>query len=229
MGFDRTIICLAASRKPGGRCIAGKDMVSGEWVRPVSARPTHEISLIDRRYIDGSEPQLRDLITIRMLEEAPNGHQVENEMIDAEAYWTRTGVASWRLLTGLVDAPETLWTSGYSSRFGQGDKVPAALAATMRSSLAFVRPQRLQMRVLQPNAEYGSSKRVVRGKFIYNDVYYDFKVTDPVTEAKCLARPDGEFFVERESYLTVSLGEVFTDGYAYKLIAGIFTEDGTLE
>ena len=29
------IICLANSIRPGGRCIAGKDPNTGEWIRPV--------------------------------------------------------------------------------------------------------------------------------------------------------------------------------------------------
>ena len=32
------IVCLANSRKISGRCIAGKIMDSGKWIRPVSSR-----------------------------------------------------------------------------------------------------------------------------------------------------------------------------------------------
>lgn len=35
----RRVVCLANSRRTGGRCIAGKELINGQfarWVRPVS-------------------------------------------------------------------------------------------------------------------------------------------------------------------------------------------------
>ena len=52
-GYEKTIVCLANSRKPSRRCLAGKTYENGrvgEWVRPVSSRPNQEISNCDREY-----------------------------------------------------------------------------------------------------------------------------------------------------------------------------------
>ena len=59
MNYMKRIICLANSRKMSGRCVAGFEIGAdriGEWIRPVSDRPSEEISLADRRFKDGSDP-----------------------------------------------------------------------------------------------------------------------------------------------------------------------------
>jgi len=75
------IVCLANSRKPHGRCIAGREVLKngyGGWIRPVSARSSAEISLEELRYENGREPQILDVITIPMIAAAPRVHQTEN-------------------------------------------------------------------------------------------------------------------------------------------------------
>ncbi|MFO7906187.1 MAG: hypothetical protein R6U98_26250, partial [Pirellulaceae bacterium] len=71
-------ICLANSRKHGGRCIAGIERRSGKWIRPVSdlddgrvARPT--------RLVDGREPRLGERLAVPLASTGPDfGCQSEN-------------------------------------------------------------------------------------------------------------------------------------------------------
>src|SRR5258706_13588071 len=81
--YEVTILCLANSRKPpSGRCIAGKVYKHGatnaRWIRPVSARLSHEVSEEERRYEGGPKAQLLDIISVPLREPSPMGHQVEN-------------------------------------------------------------------------------------------------------------------------------------------------------
>src|SRR5260221_11079744 len=98
MNYRKNIVCLASSKKPGGRCVAGKEVVEGgygKWIRPVSGRPTAEISLDERQDEDGRDPEILDIIDIPMIAAVPRVHQTENHMIDAEYYWTKVGTLSW--------------------------------------------------------------------------------------------------------------------------------------
>jgi len=55
MAYLKTIVCLANSFKTDGRCVAGREVRAngyGDWIRPVSARETAEVSLSDCRYKD---------------------------------------------------------------------------------------------------------------------------------------------------------------------------------
>jgi len=65
--YEITMICLANSRKPpSGRCIAGKEFAGnkvGKWLRPVSARPGHEVSEDERRYESGIKAQLLGIMS----------------------------------------------------------------------------------------------------------------------------------------------------------------------
>lgn len=57
------IICLANSKKNGDRCIAGIDICTEKWIRPVSGTKDGSISA-NKRLVNGKEPQLLDILDI---------------------------------------------------------------------------------------------------------------------------------------------------------------------
>src|SRR5271166_917706 len=104
--YTKTIICLANSRKLAGRCIAGKEIASGNigvWVRPVSKSLMGELSEEDRRFENGQDPSLLDVIRIPMIEPRPHGFQAENHLIDDGYYWAKVRKATWDELGAALD------------------------------------------------------------------------------------------------------------------------------
>jgi hypothetical protein len=126
MGSLKRLVCLANSRKLSGHGIAGKEKIAkivGEWVRPVSSRPSQEVSESERQYRDGTDPRVLDVIDVPLLEHQPKSYQVENWLLDPKSYWVRTDRLSWRELRSFVDDPPILWLNSSSSYNGLNDRV----------------------------------------------------------------------------------------------------------
>lgn len=215
----KRIICLANSRKLSGRCIAGKDPKSGQWVRPVSDREHEEVSEHERQYESGADPGLLDVVDVPLLRAKPSRLQPENWLLDPDYYWVQIGRATAAELDHLCDQPRLLWPNGLSTVDGLNDRVRVDDDRLGSESLQLIRVDTLLVHVLAPGAAFGSRRRKVKGEFEHEGVRYRLTITDPHIERKYLAMPDGRYEIG-SCFLTVSLGEPF-EGYCYKLIAAV--------
>lgn len=221
MPYTKRIVCLANSRKMLGRCVAGKEISSdsefGAWVRPVSNRPTEEISVDERRYENGEDPSLLDIISIQMRGHVPHAHQTENHLIDSEYYWVKEGTLVWDDLdAAIADFNGTLWVDGYHSYNGVNDRIPENRTLELGDSLTLLETEDL---VIVAAHEGINPKRKVRARFSLDGTSYCLVVTDPMIEREYLARENGEYAVGL-ARLCISIGEQY-QGYCYKLVAGI--------
>ena len=225
MAVIKRIVCLANSRKHQGRCIVGRELVGGRpaaWIRPVSDRPHEEVSEDERRYEDGSDPCVLDMIDVPLREPRPKGCQQENWLLEPSKYWVRVGRFSWVDLEQLADKSGTLWLNGYHTYNGQNDYIPLDQAVTVGSSLKLVRVDAMQLRVFKPGEAFGNLKRRIQTQFQFAGNDYIIWVTDPIIERAYFARKDGDYPLG-ESYLTISLGEPYNER-CYKFVAGVIQQ-----
>lgn len=228
--YERTIICLANSRKPpSGRCIAGKEFESGKvgkWLRPVSGRPSHEVSEEERRYETGIKAQLLDIVSVPFSRTAPFDHQVENHVLDDKFYWTKTGTANWNLVVSCIDAFDpAFWGNSQSTFHGHNDKVAEANAKKAGSSLKLILVSDLQVVVQLDDGYQGApGRRRVRGRFTLNQVPYLMIITDSEIEETYLVRGDGKYQIGKAA-LCISMVEVW-NGFAFRVIASLITPLG---
>ncbi len=225
--YLKRIICLSKSRKTGGFCFAGKeiseDNVVGDWVRPVSAKESEEISSSECEYQDGCMPNLLDIIEVPVLKSNPVYHQRENYLINDGYYWSKEGTIHKKSLKQLCDFPESLWKPHDSSYYGINDRVHNASIRKLVNSIYFITPSSLVVVVQTEGKEFGNPKKKIRALFEYNGESYLFPVTDPNIESIYLEKDDGEYVFKQPKnkvFLCVSIGLPWK-GYCYKFVASI--------
>ncbi|RIH85523.1 dual OB domain-containing protein [Calidithermus roseus] len=231
MPVVKRILCLANSRKMSGRCVAGREVLvsaPGPWIRPVSARPTEEVSEDERQYQDGSDPRVLDIIDVPLIRHQPHGCQKENWLLDPDYYWTKVGQVGWAELLRYVEDPETLWANTRSTYNGANDEILQADADALPNSLFLIHIPTLELRVFESGGAFGKPKRRVQASFEYRRIRYALWVTDPVIERDYKDRADGTYMLG-ECCLTVSLGELFQkqngERCRYKLVAAVIQRE----
>ncbi|WP_425412695.1 dual OB domain-containing protein [Micromonospora halophytica] len=220
----KRILCLANSRKPQGRCIAGLELDGARatgWIRPISSQTHEAVSYDERKYEDGSEPQVLDIIDIPLLYPRPRGHQQENWVIDSNSRWVKAGSVTPGQITALAATSGPLWKNGWRTQNGLHDCLPAEEADPADGSLKLIYlAHGLNLRVFTIGENFGNPRRRVQADFHFGGVQYNITVTDPIIERAYRDRAIGEYALGA-SYLTISLGEKFADERCHKFVAAI--------
>ena len=218
MSYSREIVILANSAKKGGFCVAGKDIRTGEWIRPVATIGGGELSksqitLSTNTFSYTGKPLHK--VVIGFETHAPLPNQPENHLIDNSA-WKPAFKMDRSQLDSLLDTPEDIWM--YSRK---QDRVDAKLfeygLIENHQSLYLIKVDSITYDVVLNGGGY----QRLKGTFAYNGREYTFNVTDP-SYCKYKNGPLGHSFVENDKYLCLSLGEKFeATGDCFKLIAAV--------
>ena len=181
---NAVILCLANSKKLGGRCAAGLRLDGSGWLRPVSKLHDGILNAAHLFLNNGNEAALLDVIEIGLTTPKPAIHQPENWLIDGSVWKLRTepnaALHAAILSRAIVPGPELLR--------GCMDRVSCVELRQQHAeaSLALIAPERLDF-VLHKKPE---GKCQVRGRFLLGNrpktAGYDLSVTDPVMGEKVL-------------------------------------------
>lgn len=226
MNYKKTIICVANSTKHLGRCIAGIEIINGQyggWVRPVSDRPGREISEEDRRFENGQRCSVLDIVTVPLDRHEPFLHQSENHVINGDYYWKKVGeMPAAHLVPAVQHFNGPIWPYCESTQYGHNDKIHENRLADIQTSLALVQPETADIVVSTDPGFNGAPGRVaVRANFICGGQRNSLKITDPMVKRDYMGRGQGTYQIQNP-LLSVSLAEPWDQQpYAYKVVASV--------
>lgn len=203
--INKTIAILANSVKHHQHCVAGKCIVTGDWIRPVSTPEGGELTHDQSTYSNPHGEYLvkpMQKIEMDLCSHIPLINQPENYLVSDKRWVQRYRIDEADLLK-LLDNPNTLW--GSNNRVNYSSIIQKI--TSIDQSLYLVKVDDLRI------FENEENKR--RATFSYNNIQYNLAVTDPAFD-QILAN-GGELM----NILCVSLGEEY-NGFCYKLVATIF-------
>jgi len=206
-----TLIILANSRKLTHRCIAGIDITTGKWVRPVSDQHDKVITW-EMRNVNGQEPELLDILSIPLLStKLDDESQPENQLLGT-GKWIRLGKAKPE------DVRKYLERSG-PIFYNMSDRVSwdeiQKRARDGRKSLVLIECTNLK----SYRTTSSRGKAQARSRFSFDRTTYDLAITDYDVEQRVLRDEE----ISPKCLLTISLAGKLsnTHPYCYKLVAGV--------
>jgi hypothetical protein len=225
MSSVKKIVCLANSWKNQERCIAGIDLDTGNWIRPVCGqRPYDNDGRVPRniRLVEGKEPELLDILEIPLADTGENfGFESENLTILA-GQWKLVGKAEPKdLYQYCFNYPHILHNLHKYVKESDLKSLPFENRRTLQLTYVEkfdVKPQKNEngLTKWKGTLENTSGQRLV-----------EVAITDPAFIAKLEAgyQTQGNYLV------TVSLGMPGQyigweeENYCWKLIAGVIEID----
>ena len=201
--MNKTLVIFANSVKHHQHCVAGKDILTKEWIRPVGDKNGCELKDEQTKYKNPygkfSVKPLQKM-EIEFLKKAPLKQQPENYII-SNKIWEQNYIIEREEIENFLDNPSNLWLDGIS----KNDRVNYQLIQNNKiqitQSLYLIKVNDLKV-----------DKQDRRAIFSFNNTSYNLEITDPNIQN----------FNNSQSfyYLVISLGEEFK-GNCYKLVASI--------
>jgi len=202
MTYSRTLIVLAKSNKHGGYCIAGKDFKTGKWVRPVKDTPFtgDELCNLSNR----TDPiKTLDIVQMTFIEENPEVHQPENELVDINVKWRYLGEFQVESLDTLKDGYQNDLLHLVKNSFIRKNYV---MNLNLQNSLQLIKITNSNDARIIYQEGYFKNKYKPRLLFEYEGNSYNLPITDS-TIPNLKQRKDPKII--ENAYITIGIGEEF--------------------
>lgn len=206
------LICLANSRKHNDRCIAGIDVSTGKWVRPVTTLDDGRIP-VNMSLIDGEHIQLLDIVDIP-LSNTGHGYECENRLI-LEGAWRRIGRVRIEEIIPYCESAIL-----HSHRSDWLNAIPYSYISSLPEN------QRRTLQIVKVNGfrtwrnNYGKWKGAI-------PLQGDQRLVSNVTDPEICAKLDNGYTLSAKCLVVLSLGQPWKkpssgdELLCYRLVAGV--------
>lgn len=229
----RDIVILANSRRHNGHCIAGKDIATGEWIRPINTLGRSQIRQDQSTFLDEdlkiltgspSGPQLLDCVRIGFEGRCPLYYQPENIAIDGLT-WERRSSFAYSRIHELIDPPEICCLQDTDPYYKM---IPAKdlIGKPPKSSLSFIRLRQQANNVTIDHTLSQAGNPQHRLGFDYGSKRYDLPITDYRYENLVAQSGNDDARIFNDAFITIGLGEKYSPydtklDLHYRFIVGI--------
>ena len=211
--MKKNIVILAKSAKRGNYCVAGIELGSNRWIRPVS----NDEDIQGAVHIEtAAEIQPLDVVQIEFAGAAATDIQPENFFYTGAA-WKK--FAHW----SLADFEKFCGLDGVDVIFYDTSRriEPEAVENFRRRQSLLILP----IENISVNVSQFGGEMKFHASFDYGGTRYEnFGVSDIALREKFSAQGFGEFPVAESAIATFSLTAPFKDGRCYKMLAQFFGE-----
>ena len=222
--YRKTIVVLANSRKPPGKCIAGieinNDGSLGNWVRPWDVTSANGgLSKGNLKSQNDVEITTLDVVSFKYFERnSDNTYQLENVHISPKRYeniFFHTGKFKKELLLPKLEK-SLPWPRGSNSSGFINNRIHESELKGITRSLCLIQ------RDIEISAFYKSygGKKTLAAKFDENNYEVKAAITCPKIEEQLVLEVGQDPIILPNAIMCISLGEIFK-GYSYKLVASI--------
>ena len=215
--MKKILVILAKSLKYGNYCVAGIELSTNKWIRPIShdEKIADAVTAAELTYSDNTEAQILDVVEIDFEDiGVENKIQPENSFFK-NTKWKKLG--RWNLndvekFCGFNSIDFIFYDTSRRLEFSTLDNFDK------KKSLLI-----LPIENISVVTEIRNDEKKFQANFIYGRVNYKyFGVGDISLREKFSDKPCGEYFVTEKAVATFSLTNPFRDNRCYKMMANLF-------
>jgi hypothetical protein len=213
----KILVILAKSAKYGNYCVAGIELSTNKWIRPIShdKKINDAVTATELTYADKTEAQILDVVEIDF-EDTPVENKIQPEnFFFKDTVWKK--LAHWNLndFEKFCGYDKTDFIFGDDSR-----RLELSTIATLEKNKSLMI---LPIENLSVSIEYRQNEKKFYSNFIYCGTNYNrFSVGDISLRKKFFNKSAGTFFVAEKAVATFSLTNPYKDDRCYKMLANLF-------
>ncbi|HEY4543358.1 MAG TPA: hypothetical protein VIG40_01825 [Tissierellaceae bacterium] len=201
--MKREILILAKSAKRDNYCIAGVDINSNEFIRPISKRQDIE-NAVPKDVV--ANINVYDIVEIDIESHVPTTAQKENYYYNENIPWNKIGTSS--NIQKYIQNPNKIFFDTYKS-----------VDSSVLTGESLILVNVTSPKIVVELSPYNGHKKI-RLDFQYNNDNYKYiSVSDPIIYNQYISRPIGEYPLTGPLCVLFSLTDKYIDDKYYKMAA----------